>query len=65
MNKFTYIISILYLYIVLFLYAICAVVGGGYIVSNLFHLPIWVGAVIFIITIILTVPILIWIDSHY
>lgn len=65
MNKFKYIISILYLYIVLFLYVICAITGGGYIISSLFHLPIWVGAAIFVATVILTVPVILWVDSNY
>jgi len=32
----------------LFLIAICTIVGGGFIISAIFNIPIWIGAVIIV-----------------
>lgn len=49
MMKLKYILSILYLFIMVLFFSLSAVVGGSLIISSLLHIPIWVAPVIYVL----------------
>lgn len=55
--------SIIYLLFIFLTAVIAMIVGGTIIIANLLHIATWIAAVLYIILLLTTIPVFIWVNN--
>ena len=55
--------SIIYLLFIFLTAVIAMIVGGTIIIANLLHIATWIATVLYIILLLTTIPVFIWVNN--